>query len=86
MFSYISFLNKSSHPAVAVFLDEAEAEALLLAHKKSPLHITDAGSHSVIIADRFFNTIFDLYIPLYPNTKNTLIIEDNKAYLSRHAP
>lgn len=84
MSSYISFLNNSSRPAVTVFLDETEVEALLLAHKKSPLHITDAGSHSVIITDSVLNTLFDLYIPLFPNTINTIIIEDSTAYLADH--
>ncbi len=84
MFSYISFFNKSSRPALVIFLDEAEAEELLPARKKSPLHITDAGSHTILVTDIFSNILFNLYLPLYPNTFNTLVIEDSTAYLTDH--
>lgn len=84
MFSYISFLNKSSHPVLVIFLNDLPVEELLLSGRESPPHITDAGSCSVTVADSLYRTLFSLYLPLEPNRQNTLIIEDNSAYLSDH--
>ncbi len=86
MFSYIAFKNSSSQPALYVFLDEGEVEELLLPEKTGKFHITDAGSHSVAVTDCFFRPLFNLYIPLYPNTFSTLIIGDGGAFLSDHLP
>ncbi len=84
MFTYISFFNKSSNPVLIIFLDDTEVEELLGANQKSRMHITEAGSHTVLICDSKNLPLFDLWLPLYPNKFYTLIIEDSSVFLSEH--
>ena len=84
MFTYISFFNKSAYPVLIIFLDDTEVGELLGTNCKSKVHITEAGSHAVLVCNSKKSPTFDLWLPLYPNKFYTLIIEDSSVFLSEH--
>lgn len=79
--SYVSFVNRSGYPAVAVYDNDIPVASDILKNEKTREYEMNSGSVWLSVYENRNRKFLDLWLSLYPMHSYKLVIKNKTAYL-----